>query len=393
MDLIFQSGYFILGIVFTALINESIKRFFNYPNVDAAISQIDLTRSTNKYHNTIPVPFLLKEKLIKHGTLYVKHDDSFTNEYHIEMSILQIIEEQKLAELDLEKINTILKEISIEKIEDIVFEIAINNSLIAIISNSLLLNPIKIDFNFNEENKVFDILKVPKNIDGTPCEFIYLELGGFIRSLLGSSHGDISINQKRMPFINGLAHCDVDVTRIYLENAKAYCENLILRLNSLREEFKKLQTEKFYLTTKLILTNTGKTSAFLSTQCSLTIDESGDIALKMVDFDENVDQQKISVIINDNATRLREWSPDLKDRLSSFESQLKIISIGPGETQKITFVSANPVSDDFSSALNALKDGYITCDVTFEQYTSRKKRNIPRLGRYSRKINTRQKLL
>ena len=393
MNELIALGGFAGGAIFVAVIREIVKRFFEYPNIDSAIAELNLTRTVNKAHKTIPVPDSLRKKLTENPTNQVSWDARFISEFDIELSILELIELEQMYYFEMGEITHIINELSDENIKEKVLELATNKPLLTTCKNALIVNKITSNDKYQSLEPVFDIVYQTRKKDGEDLEFIHLDFPSNPFPLVGSDNGRKHLNEKIMPLILSMAFCQIDDLKSILSNSKKYIEQTILELKSLREEFSKIKSESSYLTVKITLTNTGKQPVFVSSSCLLSIQNKTPVKLFLSDYDENASQQKYSTHIKDSARRLAEWSPTYVNELKEFEATLNILSISPNESITRTFVSKETVSDEIISATNALKTGFASCSLSFEQFASRKRRAIPVLGTYSKRVTSFQKLL
>lgn len=399
MNIIVPSLSFLGGIVATALINEIVARFFSAPKISVAISELSLCRTKHRLHRSIPVSDDLRLQTADSTVPfeYIKWYSEFICEHDLDLSILETIENEKTYTDNKSELDAIINSLNENTVRDRVLSLGRDISLINTCLNALIYYPNEtpnIPLNTENEKSQFPITINQSTEDGKNLEYYHLDLPGNAFPIVGSRDGDKNKNEKVKSLRIAMSICDAKLLRDILKLAVKYCEVTIEKMKIIRSELNRIKNQQKYVEIQLLLTNLGKSAAFLSTKSILVIEKQNtQINLRYIN-DKNQDEKNpdYRIMIKDKSRKLLDWIPQSKDEIKPFESIVETIVIEPSQTLDLHFVSNEQISQQsIDDAIRALQTGYTSCLISLFQYIPKKSRVFAKFGKFVKEIKSIQK--
>ncbi len=396
MSMWMSGASFVGGALAVAVINQVITRIFGGPRVDVAVADLSLSRTKHRAHRCIPVSEDLRNLLADGPTEHVDWDAVFISEHDIDFSILEMFErEHSYAQ---QKADLLRRQslIDTDNVRKEVVSLGRNMSLVTTCLNGLIQFEARapaVPAQGEQAEEVFKTHAVARTVEGRELEFIHLNLPGNPFPIIGSQEGRPEINEKAASLIYAMSHCDASILKTILGLAVEFCGLRIDACKRLRGEFERLKHVVAFLEIQILVSNRGKSPAYLSTFANITVGDTKDaVAMAVVDDSPQGDNPKWQIVARDKARRLVDWVPELKDNLLEYQGGVQNLAISPHETVTLHFVSDESVSREVVDAVNAMRTGYADCGLSLWQYLPRKVRWFPRAGRFVRKLQTVQKM-
>lgn len=385
------------GAIAIAVIDQFVSRFFNAPRIQTAVKSVSLARTKHRWHNSIPVSESLRELLADGSTKYIGWDDAFISEHAVDLSILELTEGEQRSIVERADLKQRLAVLTDRNVRAEVLSLARNLSLLSTCRNALIQFPDKtpqVPAQGSRKPVVFPVVRREREEDGEKRVLIHLALPGNPFPIVGARNGRADLNEKAEPLIYAMSCCDDAILRSVLSLAVEECDYHIGHCRRLRDALEKIKKERLFLELALIVTNKGASTAYLSCFAEARLGNAKKpVAMTRVD-DTVQDDEKPNYpsVIRDDARRLTDWLPELKQQLQAYDTGVENIPVPAGETIQIHFVSDDTVPQPIADAITALLTGYAHSAVSVWQYLPRRFLLLPRVARFRRKLTTLQSL-
>lgn len=398
MDPVTSALYFSAGAITIAIANELVSRFFSGPRVDMAIEDIAVARTKHRSHRAVPVSDRLRLLLSDGPTSHVDWDARFICEHDIDLSILELYENEQHHSAFKQELERRRPLIAGSTVKDEVLSLGKNQNLLMACVNALIeyaSDAPAISDEVRNGPFVFPLVTIDTEKDGRQLQYVHLDLPGNPFPIVGSPAGRPETNKKTEALAYALSKCNVDLLRAVTGLAIRYCNKRLGDFRSLRAEFERIKRETSFLELRLVLANRGKSPAFLSAFGDIQVgSDFAPIRISILPDKPAGEGQDTdwSTVVRDTARRLSDWIPDIRDALRQYDSAAHNVVLNPGESLSLHFVSDDAIPDGVRRNVDVLRTGYADCAISLWQYTPRRSRFLGRAGRFVRRIHSRQRL-